>query len=518
MTPPEKRPFSSQAGLEMRDIDLDSVPLGPASYMALVEADDSGRLNYKVGSRAIQSIPLGKEHAGSTFSIIDTLRVTMICDPKTNELVGIAGHPLGQLRVVYFGVLSGYWADETGRRQLVEDPLAYMRGLRLPVVVNSDQGEVTLDFYVNIYNREAFTSETRRLFQEGAYRYSISLTFAAPSGDYVRGMIYMQNAESGVKMAGYDVKQFPLIWPSSTVAARRPEPAREQPNAAPPRQKFNFQPASERTESSAGGATHRARLRPRQAETGEAAAGGPPPRAKLRPSGASESASSSSYAFRPAGATPTPIPPQRRSAPEQADQAEKKKIPIPKTEHLPVEELLQVARAEHDLDRRWKIIESNLMLGRPERTYSLVANFSENIGERSAAWPPLRLKTVFKELPGSVLIGIMEHWCTNQVMLLAEGNTESEKIMQWLREREVDRLLRLSLEKEPATLDDARADLNVDKNADAAMVKKVWRTLLGFLNADLGRVDERAIHRKKDEIAKHLQIARNVLLKKLPIG
>ena len=45
------------------------------------------------------------------------------------------------------------------------------------------------------------------------------------------------------------------------------------------------------------------------------------------------------------------------------------------------------------------------------------------------------------------------------------------------------------------------------------MIKKVWRTLLGFMNADHGRSEERAIHRKKDKIAMHLQIARNILLK-----
>jgi hypothetical protein len=41
----------------------------------------------------------------------------------------------------------------------------------------------------------------------------------------------------------------------------------------------------------------------------------------------------------------------------------------------------------------------------------------------------------------------------------------------------------------------------------------VWRLLLGYLNADYGRKEERAIHRKKDEVAKQLQKAKDLLLK-----
>ena len=59
------------------------------------------------------------------------------------------------------------------------------------------------------------------------------------------------------------------------------------------------------------------------------------------------------------------------------------------------------------------------------------------------------------------------------------------------------------------------ADLRVDENADLQAIKKTWRTLLGYMNADVGRSNERAIHRKKDEIAKHLQICRNVLIRNL---
>ena len=97
-------------------------------------------------------------------------------------------------------------------------------------------------------------------------------------------------------------------------------------------------------------------------------------------------------------------------------------------------------------------------------------------------------------------------------------NPENEKIMIWLREREIDRMLKMELQKECVRVEDARSDLHVDKMADSAAIRKTWRTLMGFLNADVGRSQERAIHRKKDEIAKHLQSARDLLIQKIRIG
>lgn len=187
--------------------------------------------------------------------------------------------------------------------------------------------------------------------------------------------------------------------------------------------------------------------------------------------------------------------------------------PLPKTENLSTRELIEVIRKEEDSERRWKLIEPNLMMGRAERTYSLIAHFAELLSDRTAEWPAARLRTAFASQPGAVLIGIMDRWHMNQVLPVAEANSESAKIMQWLREREVDRMLRLDLDGEIATAEAARRALRVDRGADEAMIRKTWRILLQFLNADHGRSDEKAIHRQKDEIAKYLQTARDYLLK-----
>lgn len=187
--------------------------------------------------------------------------------------------------------------------------------------------------------------------------------------------------------------------------------------------------------------------------------------------------------------------------------------PLPRTENLSTSELVEVIRKENDPERQWKLMEPNLMMGRAERTYSLIANFAELLSDRTPEWPAARLRIAFAHQPGAVLIGIMDRWHMNQVLPVAEANSESAKIMQWLREREVDRMLRLDLNAEITTAEGARKALRVDRVADEAMIRKTWRILLQFLNADHGRRDEKAIHRQKDEIAKYLQTARDYLLK-----
>ena len=156
------------------------------------------------------------------------------------------------------------------------------------------------------------------------------------------------------------------------------------------------------------------------------------------------------------------------------------------------------------------------MKGRPERTYPLILNYPDLIAERTISWPPARLKMAFAHQPGAVLIGIMTSWKNNQILAIADNNAESERILEWLREREIDRLMKLDLSNEPTSIEQSRQVLRVDNFAESDMIKRTWRTLLGFINADLGRIQERAIHRKKDEIAKYLQTARNTLLKNSP--
>jgi hypothetical protein len=142
----------------------------------------------------------------------------------------------------------------------------------------------------------------------------------------------------------------------------------------------------------------------------------------------------------------------------------------------------------------------------------MLLQHTDLIAERTREWPAARLRAAFGDQPGSVLTAVMHDWQINQVLAVCEGNVEADRMMEWLREREIERLMKVDLATGAASAEQARLLLNVNRQADATAIKKAWRTLLGFMNADLGRRQERAIHRKKDEIAKQLQTARNILL------
>ena len=76
---------------------------------------------------------------------------------------------------------------------------------------------------------------------------------------------------------------------------------------------------------------------------------------------------------------------------------------------------------------------------------------------------------------------------------------------------EIGRLLAVDSAERVKTRLEAQEWLGVSGDAAKEDVKRVWRRLLRFLNSDFGRGTEQAIHRKKDEIAKRLQEARDIL-------
>lgn len=494
--------------------------------MLALETDRNGRLEYKVGARESQIIRLGKQFAARTFGVIDTVRTTLICEPRDNRLIAMAGSLGGETRMILFGKLWGRWVGDDGRRNPCDDPLELLSKVRGPSKVDIESGEISIEFYINIFNRGAYSLEAQRLFEDGPYRFTLRITFAARSGEFVRGQLIVMNMETGLKYRAFDLNDFPLSWPEEIIQAdgrRRPNPHRPppgQPKAAhlhddaawrPPAQnkteKIRLKPRAEKRaeEQNGGERLHRAKLRPARPADNESDV--PKAAKKARIKRAAEPRERTDRAKLKKSKPAEPRRSERSGAPSSSP------APSGRTDHLRPEELIRVIRAERNDHRRWHILEPNLMLGRPERTYALIANFAEMIGERCAIWPPMRLKTAFKDQPGSVLIGIMEHWNVSQALALAEDNSESEKIMQWLREREMDRLLKLDLDSIPMSVDEARMLLNVDRKADQAGIKRCWRTLLGFMNADLGRQDERAIHRKKDEVAKILQESRNILIR-----
>ncbi len=162
---------------------------------------------------------------------------------------------------------------------------------------------------------------------------------------------------------------------------------------------------------------------------------------------------------------------------------------------------------------QWNWIAKNLETRIPSRTYLLFARFTDLITENARQWPRDKLLDLIGFLPGSILAPALTDWPLPICMELAEVNPERSRFLEVLREREVERLMAMDATQPVTTVGSARRWLNAEAHMPPAQVRKLWRRLLGFLNSDYGRHSEKAMHRKKDEIAKRLQQARDLLLK-----
>jgi hypothetical protein len=219
-------------------------------------------------------------------------------------------------------------------------------------------------------------------------------------------------------------------------------------------------------------------------------------------------------ALPPGAAAPKARPRVRPGAAAAAmARCESRLKPLPATVHLSVEEMMAAILAEPDAGRRWRMIEENLREARPERSFRLLGRFADLIQEGAADWTPDRLAHVFGGQPVAALQLLLPACSGDAALALADGHPQREEFMRAWRDSEIERLLALPTNGPIGAPGEARLWLNVSPAADAKTVKRVWRVLLGFLNADHGRQTERGIHRKKDEIAKRLHAARDLLAK-----
>lgn len=476
-----------------RDLEQESLPVGPATRMIMLEADAEGKVVYLFGKRRRHTISLPGRYARAPFLMLESVRWTLLLEPKEKRLMAIF-FPLGLSgRTVLLGPDWGKWVTEEGALKNAISVPELLYEWNAPLTLYEAQQCLGIEFQINFNNREIFTPNALLGLREGPVHYSLELQFGYPFGGFRLARVKCEDERTSRVDSFMDLVGFPLVFPEKPAAPPPPPPPppKPQPQAALFSPQAGPQPARSAT----------ARPAPQPSMGASARAGQAPPKPGAAP--------------RPA-APGAPVAPERAVPPRTAGGPAPAALrPLPPTEQLPTSEMLAAIAKENDPARRWQMIEANLLLARPERTYQLIARYPDLIGERAAAWAPPRLKTVFTRQPGSVMIGLMEGWTINQVLALAEGIGEPEKIMAWLREREIDRLLKLDLSAEPASVEQARRALRIDRHADEATIKKTWRILLGFMNADLGRSEERPIHRKKDEIAKHLQAARNFLIKQL---
>ena len=469
----EQDPRSEESTI-LPDFDLESVSLGPSTRMFTIEADPEGGIFYQFANRETKMIHFPDSFGLNKFLVIDMARAAAFLDPNTFELIGLAGYLSVGSRLFLMGEHWGKWLDEDGNLFHSKNPFELMRKWRLPVTIQEGKNLLSIDFGINVHHRESFTRSTLMSCRDERALHVMYLVFETPSGGFQKGRLSVRDPQTHRLLFVYDLEGIPLRLPNARAAEEAEAAMRNSARAA------------------RGGG------RPIHARPGADNSRAPRPKtAKTTRSGAS-----------PAGPPSHAHPP---SPDEKVLEATHRRVPA--TENISTHDLIGLLSTETNANRRWLMIEPNLMKGRPERTYPLILNHPDLIAERTADWPPGRLRLAFSGQPGAVLTAIMRNWTVNQVLAVAEDNAEPEKIQEWLRAREVERLLKVDLGLEPYSAEEARQILHVDRNADGAAVRKAWRTLLGFINVDHGRIKERAIHRRKDEIAKRLQTARDILLK-----
>jgi len=469
MSDPTNRPHAPEKP-PVRDFALECIQLGPSTRIIALELDRQGVLFYQFRRNRPQSIHLTPSYAGQSVVLIDMVTAAALLHPVTHRLLAYAGFLSDGTRSFLFGRDWGKWVNDAGELFRTHDVPDLMRELRLPISLQDTKHLVAFDFLINPHDREHLTREVVTLVRDARMGYVLHLLFRYPSGEFQKARLSLHEANSHRLEYVYDLAEFPVKLPA--------------PGRVP-----SGRSTTDRIE----------KLRQSQFTKLK--------RPAAAPDGAEGEAAPVTYSPALLG-----LPEDKRNHRAAAVEPARSQ-PVPDTLNLSTHSLLGVLSTEPDPDRRWRMIEPNLMLGRPERNYPLILNYPELIAERTRDWPPPRLKAAFGNQPGSVLIGIMEHWSLNQILAVAEDNAESQRIIEWVREHEIARLLKLDTKEEPTSAEAARRILRVDRNADARMIRKVWRTLLHTLNADLGRQEERAIHRRKDEIAKHLQVARDVLMR-----
>ena len=184
----------------------------------------------------------------------------------------------------------------------------------------------------------------------------------------------------------------------------------------------------------------------------------------------------------------------------------------PSTIHLPIPEMLEAIQNQDDELAQWTMILENLKLESTDRTYHLLARFGKLISEQTAHWRDKTIARFFRSQRGPAFLSLLTHYSAGKILSLLEDRPDRDIILDWLRERETERLLRLDASEMPATREEARAILSVDEQTEPETIRRAWRCHLSWLSADPDRHVERAIHKRKDAIAQLLHEARDLLL------
>lgn len=458
-------------------IDADALTLGPAARIFYLQTDSLGRARYRVEKRRERTVPFGTDHAEAFYAVIDQIMLAAFLRPPATRLRALACYGEPDDLTVLLGDEWGYAIAPDGARRRLLDPLAEMRRLGVPLYQGERDSSIGLRMGLNPHYRELFGRELRQLIRPEK-RNTLEIFFHTPSGAFDSASIVIQERLSQRILRRFVLHDFPLAWPDDPILE-------EKGDRTPPIAPTRSQVYADET--------------PRPSSRRRAASQSRRPRA---PHGAS---------WETLGASP---PAKAQEPPTQPPLTEPKARPIPRTVNLPPAEAVEKTAAESEPDRRWAMIEENLMLASPGRTYHFLARFGPEIGAGAAPWPIQQVVTLLGEQPAALLAAVVSAWPLDRALALAEVSAEKDYFLEYLREREIERLMEMDESEAPRDRNEAARWLGISTpDLPSGQVKRVWRRLLGYLNSDFGRTSEQAIHRRKDEIAKRLQQARDVLTK-----
>ncbi|MFW5864164.1 MAG: hypothetical protein ACOCVT_01815 [bacterium] len=440
-------------------IDANAATLGPATRLFYLESDALGRVRYRIDNRKDRKIHFGRDYAERFWGIYDQILTVAFFQPPATRIRALTSYDGEQPLVILLGKSWGRFIDSDGESFDVDDPIAECQKRKMPLHFGEDGHHLVLRFTMNVHYRELFSGEVRRLVNLEATNI-MEMYFEIPSGEFVEANIIIRDRHTQRFRRTCAVFDFPLVWPPSEEIHQRGD--------------FSGKTAEIAGEEE----DYESLLRTRMRQDALAAV-----RASQRQRGDTD--------------------------------LEAKLHELPPTQNMSDAELIDLIEAQPDKRVRWFLTERNLRMASPSRTYRLLCNFGDLIAQYAGDWPAEDLEQVFGGQPGSLIVPVAGSWPLDKIFVVAENNPERDILMDWLEERETERLMSMDPSHAVSSTSQAMEWLNLSRDGSASdeKVKRVWRRLLAFLKSDYGRSSEKAIHQKKDEIAKRLQQARDILMK-----
>ncbi len=437
--------------LPVPSIDKDALTLGPAARLLYARSDVLGNLRYRFDEKREHSLAFGKKYAEWNWAVIDLVRTAAFFHPPSHRLQALADYISLKPVTYLFGSQWGKIIEGTEEARKIQDPLDAISKARMPVFSAETGHRLGLRLCANPHFSELYTLECQRILNPERSNV-IEIFFDIPSGEFIEGHISVQDRKTQAMLRREKIYNFPLTWHNSPHLDLTPEHSRKIKDQA--------------------------REKEIEAIRQEFYAG--QKRGKMRNRVFKASASS----------------------------------PIPRTTHLkPKDAVKEIANAE--LEYQFLMVQENLEKEQPDRTYLILGQFADIVADCMRHWPIEKTARVLASQPAPLLAPVMSLWSLQRILEVIHSHPDKEYLNEWLRDREVERLLDSNHTRSPANAEEAREWLGFEQSPDSRMIKRHWRMLAGFLNTDFGRQTESSIHRRKDEVAKRLQEARDILQREI---